>query len=261
MKHLAYINEKDRYILENLNEVDLLNPFYFDVVINSIDDLLSFLNRINIDLLKDFEILGKYEAPLSLSLNLSSLFLKNYKKLYTKSKDEILKEEEDFLFNIVRIIATNQKNLPYIKNFKNIKRLFKNRDYNSLIQNLKLINNKFNDRKSYVLVNLFLIRLQHLKYIKIKNIPSFKYNAINAINSKILSLPKNDNESYLEKFLKTIDDKNFSFNFSEIIKNKDTKICEYDGYLNLLIKGVKNDVECFIFEDDDDFKEFILNMT
>ena len=74
MKHLIYINDKNRYILENLSEVDLLNPFYFDVVIKNEDDLLIFFDRINLDLLKDFEKNKDYEAPLSIALNLSNSF-------------------------------------------------------------------------------------------------------------------------------------------------------------------------------------------
>ena len=259
MKHLAYINEKSRYILENLSEVDLLNPFYFDVLISSKEDLLKFFNEINIDLLKDFENKGKFEASLSISLNLSPSFLNKYKKIFDKSKKEILDEEKEFLFWLAKIITTNGKNLPQIKNFRNINRLFKNFDYKGLLLNLDLISKKFYDKKAYLLVKLCLKRLYNLNQLKINSLPSFKYNSANIMNTKILSLK--NNETYLEKFLKLIDNKKFPFKFYETCENLNLEYKDYDDYLNLLIEGRKNGIKCFIFDDENDFYEFILNMT
>lgn len=260
MKHLIYINDKNRYILENLSEVDLLNPFYFDVVIKNEDDLLIFFDRINLDLLKDFEKNKDYEAPLSIALNLSNSFINDNKKIFIKKKNVIIEEEEQFLFSLVRTLINNQKDSSKIISIRNINRLLKTRDYKGLIDNLSLINKKNFQNKPFSFVILFLNRLDVLKYLKINSLPAFKYSSTNVINTKILT-SLNDNETYLEMFLKAVSNSKFSFNFYKTINNIDIKNDNYDNFLNLIIKGIHFQIDCFIFEDEDDFNEFINNMN
>lgn len=252
MDYLNFLNNKNSYEREELEKNDLYSPFKKEILIKKEYDLISFFNTINLDYL--FLIKEKLKISPSILFNIDKNLIND---LFNKNKvaDFYTNEEKDFLFLLIQKILINNKNLKKIDNFRVINSLLK--DKNSIYLNKKIITikNSFYKSFTYNLVITFLKRINSLIFkddltLNLLDLSSLKFE------NKIFIKNNEEKNSILNEFItfykkEDIFYKNLSFlNISKIKNNyfKNFEDLKANNY---------NDSDNFIFENEDDYKDFL----